>query len=173
MTPSLLLKVTCTHVCSLYCAVPHELTWQGNIDLLTSWIMHYGHTLYSTCLTLWLFVLRGFSSTIFQPKLFQTEMLYFEASLVTIWFDCDAPINHSTDNDSQCILLCEIISHSYSFFINWYMWCFQKSDYSSLQDRKLHLFNISFHIYHDNENENAKMIYTPILPASIWLISIC
>lgn len=33
-------------------------------------------------------------------------MLYFEASLVTIWFDYDAP------NDSQCILLCEIVSHS-------------------------------------------------------------
>lgn len=28
----LLLKVTCTHVCSLYCYVSHKLTWQGDID---------------------------------------------------------------------------------------------------------------------------------------------
>lgn len=47
------------------------------------------------------------------------------------------------------------------------MWFFQKSDYSSLQDRKLHLFNISINDYHDNENKYAKMIYPPILPVSI------
>lgn len=32
MTPSLSLKVTCARVCSLCCAVPHKLTWQGIID---------------------------------------------------------------------------------------------------------------------------------------------
>lgn len=32
MTSSLLLKVTCTHVCSLLCPVPHKSTWRVNID---------------------------------------------------------------------------------------------------------------------------------------------
>lgn len=32
MAPFLLLKVTCTHVCSVHCSVPHELTWQDDID---------------------------------------------------------------------------------------------------------------------------------------------
>lgn len=50
MTPSLWLKVTCTHVCSLCCAVPHSVDLPGQHRPRTSWIMQDGHTLHSMCL---------------------------------------------------------------------------------------------------------------------------